>query len=88
MLGYGWQRLHDERRPQRVVKITSRSTSSTTASASSPRAGSWRNCTARGRSSPLLFTNCLERLSGKYQNWSEGAFLGGAQRRKLHHFAP
>jgi hypothetical protein len=36
MLGIDWQRLHDERRPQHIVKITSRSASGTTASASSP----------------------------------------------------
>ena len=34
MLGTGWQRPHDERRPQRVAKINSRSASGTTASAS------------------------------------------------------
>jgi hypothetical protein len=38
MLGSGWRRLHDERRPQPIVKITSRSASGTKASASSPRA--------------------------------------------------
>jgi hypothetical protein len=32
MLEYGWRPLHDERRPQRIVKITSRSASGKAAS--------------------------------------------------------
>ena len=39
MLGTGWQRLHDERRPQRIVKIARDQYRATKASASSPRGG-------------------------------------------------
>src|SRR5215203_3138692 len=53
------------------------------------RALGQRTCAPSSLEAGCLYSpSLLERLSGKYPNGSDRAFLGSTERRKLCHFAP